>query len=229
MCLGLFCIYLSQVRSSLIMMGICCIVFLAVLLRRGELGRFGAVLVVAAGVSVGVFFWAASVGGNAVTGRLSTLVKDNPGSVYYRNRGKYLEQTINEHLPKYPLGAGLGRWGMMNQYFGDNSDPQRAMVWAEVQWTGWLLDGGLPLIVVYTILLALTGLCVWKICLTRLPGDLASQAALVLAYDVGAYAVTFNYTLFIGQGGLEFWLLNALLLQTAYVQLRANYGRLFSR
>ena len=33
----------------------------------------------------------------------------------------------------------------------------------------------------------------------------------VFAYDVGALAMTFNYPLFIGQSGLEFWILNACL------------------
>ncbi len=40
-------------------------------------------------------------------------------------------------LPQYPLGAGLGRWGMISAYFGDNSNRP---IWAEIQWTGrWLL------------------------------------------------------------------------------------------
>ena len=46
-------------------------------------------------------------------------------------------------------------------------------------------------------------------------------ATLILAYDVGAVANTFSYPLFIGQGGMEFWLLNAALFGAAAYQARA--------
>jgi hypothetical protein len=44
---------------------------------------------------------------------------------------------------------------------------------------------------------------------------------MVLAYDVAALATTFNYPLFIGQGGLEFWILNASLF-AAWTGTRAK-------
>jgi hypothetical protein len=37
------------------------------------------------------------------------------------------------------------------------------------------------------------------------------MGAMVFAYDVAALAMTFNYPLFIGQSGLEFWIINACL------------------
>ena len=47
----------------------------------------------------------------------------------------------------------------------------------------------------------------------------------MLAYDVGAVALTFNYPLFIGQGGMEFWLLNAALFTAAVRRPSAPGGR----
>ena len=49
-------------------------------------------------------------------------------------------------LYEYPLGAGLGRWGMAAGYFGTAGAPG---LWAEIQITGWMIDGGVIMIVVY--------------------------------------------------------------------------------
>jgi hypothetical protein len=38
---------------------------------------------------------------------------------------------------------------------------------------------------------------------------------LIVAYDMAVLAVTFNYPIFIGSGGMEFWFLNALLFAAA--------------
>ena len=45
----------------------------------------------------------------------------------------------------------------------------------------------------------------------RMLSTLGLMGAMVFAYDVGALAMTFNYPLFIGQSGLEFWIINACL------------------
>src|SRR5262249_39145113 len=135
MATGLFCIYLSQVRSILVMVGVCTLAFLAVLARRGRVAHLLEVAGVFAALAVGVFFWALTVGGQAVAGRLSTLIEQDAGQVYYSNRGIFLEHTLVDLLPEYPLGAGLGRWGMVNTYFGDSSDPEKTPIWVEIQLT----------------------------------------------------------------------------------------------
>ncbi len=151
-------------------------------------------------------------------GAAGSAVQDRPGKVYYRNRGLFLEHTVQDLLPQYPLGAGLGRWGMMNLYFGDNSDPERACLWAELQWTGWVLDGGVPLLLAYAAALALACRTALQITLLRNAGNLWLWGGVLLAYNLGAVAVTFSYTFFVGQGGLEFWLLNAVLFGAARTQ-----------
>ena len=218
MTLGMMCLYLSQVRVALVMLIVCLLTICGLMARRGAAARLAivsAVLTMAIGASL---IWAISIGGQDVTDRLATLVQDDPRQVYYVNRGHFLEETIAELLPLYPLGAGLGRWGMVNAYLGDDSDPERAAIWVEIQWTGWLVDGGVPLILAYVAALFLALWTAWRIALSRATDhrdNLWLWGALLFAYNVGALAVTFSYPLFIGQGGLEFWLLNAVVFSAA--------------
>ena len=61
----------------------------------------------------------------------------------------FIRYTLSELLYQFPLGAGLGRWGMMHVYFGDPTLWQAPPIHVEVQLTGWLLDGGVPLWLLY--------------------------------------------------------------------------------
>ncbi len=213
--LGMVCLYLAQVRSVLIITAVSVLAFCGMLLWQRRTARFlvlGTLLLALIALS---FTYAVSIGGKSVTRRMSTLVEDRPGSVYYKNRGIFLEETVNELLPRYPLGAGLGRWGMTSSYFGDGEGAERDGLYVELQWTGWLLDGGVPLILAYVAALAFAISAAVKIALDRNNGDLYLWGGILLAYSAGALATTFNYALFIGQGGMEFWLLNALLFAAA--------------
>jgi hypothetical protein len=103
----------------------------------------------------------------------------------------------------------------MSQYFGDpnlyGSDP----VWVEIQWTAWAVDGGIPLAVAYIVALGLAIASTAKVALRSEDSWLAGWAALILAYDGSVVALTFSYSPFIGQAGLEFWLLNAAIYTAA--------------
>jgi hypothetical protein len=213
---GLLCIYLSQVRSILIFSGICLICLAVVLLRQGNFGRLTLMTVGVAVLIVATFTWAIALGGESTVARLSSLVSDRADAVYSQNRGHFLEDTINLLLPQYPLGAGLGRWGMMNAYFGNNSNSLTQPIWVEIQWTGWLLDGGVPLIIAYVLALFQACLTAWKIAISQNLGDFSMWGGLIFAYNIGALAITFNYPLFISQSGMEFWLLNSALFVAGY-------------
>jgi hypothetical protein len=224
--IGLFCIYMSQVRSLLVMCGISMAVFAFLFVRRGDIVRAIGVSLLIPAAAVASFVWAAAVGGDATVKRMQTLTADTAGQVYYKNRGHFLEDTVFRLLPEYPLGAGLGRWGMMYTYFGDKRAPvERRALYAEIQLTGWVFDGGVPLILTYSIAL-LTALTVAYRITVAVPAQspFAVWAALVLAYDVGAVAITFNYPIFNSQGGMEFWLLNAT-LYAAYRSTRPAAAR----
>ncbi|MEO7649709.1 MAG: hypothetical protein ABIZ80_04525 [Bryobacteraceae bacterium] len=206
---GAICLYLSQVRLSMVVTAVCLFSLLAALIFRGERRMRNWLALTVPAIAAAAFLAAVSVGGAPIAERFATLFADDPSSVYYRNRGAFLEETMTELLPKYPLGAGLGRWGMMNLYFGDNKHPERASLWAEIQWTAWLYDGGLPLILAYLVVIVVACGFVWRLARSPSGDGLWLYAALVLALNVGAVAATFVHPFFLSQGGMELWTLNA--------------------
>lgn len=209
--MGLFCIYLSQIRSILVLAAISIILLLVVLIRTAQIARLTMMVFSVTALFIGTFSWAVAIGGQSTLNRITSLFVVSAHQVYQENRGHFLQDTINNLLPKYPLGAGLGRWGMMNNYFGDNTYLESQPIYVEIQWTGWLLDGGVPLILAYVAALYLAGITAWKIAINPKLGDFALWGGLVFAYNLGAIAITFNYPIFNSQGGMELWLLNAAL------------------
>ncbi len=214
---GFTCIYLCETRYVLVMLALCLVGFCGLLWWRGERAKFATMAVLLGVLTVAGFTWAFALTGGGFVKRLGTLVNNDATDVYYSSRGIFLEHTINDLLPEYPLGAGPGRWGMINYYFGDHTpgeeivDRETAPIWVEIQWTGWLLDGGAPLILAYFAAIAIALWTAWKIATARHIGILWIWGAVLMAYDVGALAATFDYPYFHGQNGLEFWLLNAAL------------------
>jgi hypothetical protein len=217
---GMFVLYICQIRSLVIMVAISILVMATVHALTGRMRSLFGLSTVVAAIAGLSFLAAISVGGAAVTDRLATLTESSPGEVYYAHRGIFLEQTLTSLVPEYPFGAGLARWGMIFSYFGDA--PQ-SLIYVEIQWTGWLLDGGIQLILVYTALLGTTLWSVWTVARkSRDAGgiDLAPWAAMILGYDVGTIALTFNFPVFISAFGMDFWLLNSALLAIAANKLR---------
>ncbi len=211
---GLMCMYLCQVRSVLVMAGVCTITLLGLLLLTGRISRLVGLLGAVGAIIPAAFVLALSIGGKAMTDRLSTLVEATPGTVYYANRGRFLETTLYQYLPQYPLGAGLGRWGMVYSYFGSTANS----LWVEIQWTAWLFDGGVGMIVLYVAAILMASWGCLKVSLGRVGGGEASLSlwgSVIVAYNVGALAICFNFPLFNATGGVEFWLLNMAVLCAA--------------
>ena len=98
---------------------------------------------------VASFTWAVAVGGESVVERFQSILDVGVVQSYQENRGIFLSYTLQELLYEYPFGAGIGRWGMMTAYFGDPTNWQFPSLWAEIQPTGWLYDGGILLWVFY--------------------------------------------------------------------------------
>lgn len=211
---GLMCLYLCQVRSLLVMAGVCVLTLLGLLLVSGRISRLVGLLGAVGAVIPAAFTLAIAIGGKSMTDRLATLVAADPGTVYYANRGIFLEKTLVRYLPQYPLGAGLGRYGMVNAYFGNPVDS----LWVEIQWTGWLFDGGLPMMFLYLSAILIASWGCLKIARGRVGAaepSLSLWGAVIVAYNVGTIAICFNYPLFGGTGGVEFWLLNMAVLCAA--------------
>jgi branched-subunit amino acid transport protein AzlD len=206
--IGFFCIYMSQVRSMLIATCVCIGCLLLILAVSRNFKRAVTLVGTIQPIVLGTFGWAAAVGGTGTLNRITSLFAGSADQVYQQNRGHFLEDTIDILLPKYPWGAGLGRWGMMNSYFGNNDNPFTEQIWVEIQWTGWLLDGGIPLVATYSAALVLASYLALKIACQRRSDGLSFWSAIIFSYNIGMLMITFNYPLFMSQTGMEFWLLN---------------------
>jgi hypothetical protein len=214
--LGIACLSLSQVRSVLLMTGIAVAVVAAVLAWRRDFIRLGLVGAVAVVTAVSGYGVAQSLAGRDVQKRMASLQSASPATVYYRNRGHFFTDAMTRLLPEEPLGRGLGHWGMTATYFGGGHDPHG--VWVEIQWAGWIVDGGAPLMILYSLTLLVAIWSVFRVARARPPPsapDLPFWAVIVFAHGVGTVAFTFSFPVFLSQPGMEFWLLNAALLAAA--------------
>jgi hypothetical protein len=215
---GLAAIYLSQVRVSLVATVVMLAVYSAVAFRQGRSGRASQFSILAAAVVFGSLSAAVALGGTAVSERVSSLFVADPLSVYQDARGTQLTFTFFELLFQYPIGAGLGRWGMTAVYFG-SANPNSTSIWAEIQFTGWMIDGGIIMVAIYLGALAAVTLSQWRIA-TRTPYPrLAVCAAVVLAAGLGPAIMIVSFTPFVAQVGIQYWFLAGALHGVA-----ARYG-----
>ena len=208
---GVFCLLICQVRSLVILTALSYVGFVVLSVVAGRLVRAATLLVLFGGVLLAGSAWVLSIGSEGVTDRLSTLVDGSASDVYYRNRGIFLEETIHNILPEYPLGAGLGRWGMMNFYFGDSTNLSSPALWAEIQPTAWVYDGGFLLLLAgYAAMLGISWRSLRLAMAARTP-EMADLGAVVTALNVGVVFTTFGAHVFVAQSGMQFCLLNAAL------------------
>jgi hypothetical protein len=208
--LACFTLYLCQVRAFLVILAAGFAAMIGTFIYQRRVGRLFAIAVPVGAVATAAFLAAVAVGGNAVTDRIGTLFASDPGEVYYSNRGMFLQHTFVDLLPDYPIGAGLGRWGMITSYFGERN-PSSPPIWVEIQWTGWLLDGGVLLMILYGAALVVTiGTSLRMAGRRSLPGEeeLSRWAAVLAMYGVSVLALTFSSCPFAGTLGIDFWLLN---------------------
>src|SRR5262249_60487140 len=110
-------------------------------LRQGHILTSGWVAIGGATLMTASFIWAAAVAGKTVERRFLGLIDTGLFKAFQENRGLFLNYTLRDLLFRFPLGAGLGRWGMMQVYFADPMW-QTPPIYVEIQITGWLLDGG---------------------------------------------------------------------------------------
>jgi hypothetical protein len=126
--------------------------------------------------------------------------------VYQGARGTQLTFTFFELLFNYPMGAGLGRWGMAANYFG-SSNPNSPPIWAEIQFTGWMIDGGIIMVAIYLGALAATTLSQWRVAQATQHPRVAVCGAVVLAAGLGPAIMILSFTPFVAQIGIQYWFL----------------------
>jgi len=203
---GLAAIYLSQVRIALVTSVGMLIVYAVVATRQGRAGRAAQFAILSGGLVAGAFMLALALGGQSVLDRFMTLFASDPVSIYETARGTQLQVTFGDLFVNHPLGSGLGRWGMMANYFGTFSRDNDA-IWAEIQLTGWMIDGGILMIALYDGALLVTALAEYRTAVrTRFP-RLAQCAVVVLAANLGTAALIFSFTPFVTQIGIQYWFL----------------------
>ena len=128
---------------------------------------------------------------------------------YQTERGGFVRHTLKEVLPKYPVGAGVGRWGVMSMYFGDPNKKGSESLYAEIQMTGWLYDGGVPLLLLYGAAIIAALRFAFKAAQRRLPRQLGSYVSLVFCALLLIAGMTMAGPSFNTQLGIQFWTLTA--------------------
>jgi hypothetical protein len=219
---GMAVIYYCQARTAMVIEFICLLTLMGLFAWRGNvrqamlLGVVGGVILVAATV------WVISNVGMVGVERFGTLLTSKPGELYHGSRGSFVEKTFTEQIWESPLGDGLGRYGQIHTYFGDHGLPYGVPggpVWVEVQWPGWGLDGGLPLILGYAVAIALAMRDTLRVVLTSKDRELTYCASIVFAMNLATCGLCFSQCPFIAATGLQFWLLAAV-VHTADQQRR---------
>jgi hypothetical protein len=217
--LGLFVLYLTQVRSLLLMSVAGFALMAALMFRRG---RFAAGTWLLAGGAILVFsafYWAVSVGGERVERRFTDMTERGAVQTFQENRGHFLSYTFGELLDEYPFGAGVGRWGMMYVYFGDPANIASPPIYVEVQPTGWLLDGGLPLWFCYGCAILAAFAAAWRLATQRLSAAVADVASIALPVLLVITGMALASPIFNTQVGILFWFLVGALYGAGHAYL----------
>lgn len=201
---GVAAIYLSQVRVSLVIVVVMFAAYAGVLFLQRRTAKAITLGVFAGGIIALSFGVALTLGGDSILDRVMTLFADDPMAVYYKARGNQLDYTLNEMLYEFPFGAGLARWGMTAGYFAGSGLPR---IWAEIQITGWLIDGGILMVVIYGGALLVNALYELRIARTRGVSRVAACAAVVFAANLGVAIMIITFTPFVTQIGIQYWFL----------------------
>ncbi len=203
---GLAAIYLSHVRISIVVAAAMMLVYFVVLVvqrRFSTATLFGAT----SGFALaGALIFAVLLAGAEISTRFATLFEDDPLTVYYVARGGQLHYALNDTLVEFPFGAGLGRWGMSAVYFG-RPTVDAPSLWAEIQLAGWIIDGGVLLVLVYCGALAVTALAELRVATQAREPMLAACGAAVFAANLAPIALIFTFTPFVTQVGVQYWFL----------------------
>lgn len=207
---GMTALLLTQVRSLALAAAASVGLFAVVRMRQGRAISGAVSLALGAALVVGAYIWAVAVGGDTLSDRFTGLLDDGVVRTFQEERGAFLTYTISELLFEYPLGAGIGRWGMMQVYFGDSGMWEAPPIHAEIQPTGWLLDGGIPLWVTMGAALA-AGLRASYLVAVRSDGSLQESGTAVLCLQLTLLAICLTGPAFNTQLGIQYWALTAAL------------------
>ena len=208
---GIAAIYLSHVRVSFVVTVAMMAFYLGLLAFLRERKRFTQFGTLAVGILAGALVLAVTLGGQSTLERFTTLLAEDPATLYYNNRGVAFQHGFTTLLSQYPMGAGLARWGMMRYYFGGPSRMDVAELFAEVQPSAWILDGGVFLLAFYFLALIVT--VVYDALFVRSLADPEDRlwSAAIIAANFGTLVLVFTFVPFGTISGMQFWFLEGAL------------------
>jgi hypothetical protein len=215
--MGFGVIYLTFVRASLVSVLISGIVYIVVMLIQGRTAKAILYLSVLGGVAVVSMGLAVALAGDAVERRFASLLEADPMTVYYTNRGSSIEHALTYLWQEYPFGGGIGGWGIAAMYFGGSGGE-----FAEIMINGWIIDGGLPLLILYLWALFATGSYELRRAGLATNVRLKYIAPVVVALNASTLALIFSFVPFVTQVGIQHWFMSAALHGAAYAEWRRN-------
>jgi hypothetical protein len=119
-----------------------------------------------------------------------------------------VEYALTTELVEYPLGAGMGRVGMMNAYFGNPmAPPDCSSLYAETQIEAWVIDGGVPLLLGSLAALAVALWSAARIALRGADRELSYWAIVVVVFGAIACLLSLGSMPFLSQIGIQAWVL----------------------
>jgi hypothetical protein len=98
---------------------------------------------------------------------------------------------------------------MLSFYYGGTGESRG--LFAEVQPHAWMLDGGVPLVALYGLVLIVTLLGDWRLIRSLADPEDRLAATIVVAANVGTIGLVFTFVPFATAGGMQFWLLEGML------------------
>jgi len=206
--LGVAVIYYSQVRMILVMFVICLFVLIVVFSLQKNFRSATLLGGLSLAIIAGALTWVATTSGWSVVDRFLSLLTFNFAEKYQTSRGAFVSHTFETLIWSYPLGTGLGWWGTIYSVFGDKTVP--STLWVEVMWPAWIMDGGIPLMVLYVIAIVAALGNTLRVALKSKDRELAFWAAVIFASNLSAFATCFSYVTFVTSIGMQFWLLSAV-------------------
>jgi hypothetical protein len=202
-------IYYCQMRTTMVMEFVCITGLMVLFAMRGHFRQAVLLGMGSVALLIGAAGWVVSTVGDVGTKRFFTLIDERPDELYFSARGNMVQGTFETLIWEMPLGAGMGRWGQSYGYFGDHSngyEGNTGAIWVEVQWPAWLVDGGLPLMICYTVAIVLAMLDTLRIALTCRDKELSYWAAVIFTINLSIVATVFSACPFVTQAGISFWM-----------------------
>jgi hypothetical protein len=223
--IGMTTLLLTQVRS-LSLLAVAAVIVAAVLrFRQGRAMDGAAGAAAAVVVLIGAWVWATSVGGGSVAERFLGLLDAGIFRTFDENRGLFVRYTLNELVYEFPLGAGVGRWGMMQLLFGDSTMWQAPPIHVEIQPTGWLLDGGVPMLLLSFGALWVSFRQSYRLVIGTSVSHVQDLAIALFCVQVSIAALCLSGPAFNTQLGIQFWAITGALFgaMSPVAQIRQRF------